>query len=363
MTPAKIRKKASFGLVILLSLLVPLIFVGCEMEAGVPGVPEPGTQTALEGELSKAESTIEALRKEIERTPETGEKSQQTTENTVGSEDKESGEAKADYESVKGSVQFDSPEWMALGKLAAKDVSGRAGFEGVFVNTPSSDGGTGGIVTGVAEVTYSTGAALPYVKGEQPPNVDIPKYSPALVRKLEKGDPGELIDIVLNLKDDLILTPLPRLNDSERGSDEWKKIDAVRQVEIDKIKIAREIQFVEFRELLRGKINFEIVYIPWIANTPTITVTLDSVPMLAELDQHVTTPAMVTNPRPNAFMAAPPQVCGARSGGVWSPPGRPNPGGPTQRGKVHRPKLRESPTAHGYTGPIVLPPWGRESPG
>ncbi len=255
------------------------------MEAGVPGVPEAGTQTALEGELSKAESTIEALRKEIERTPETGEKSQRTTKNTVVPEDKESGEAKADYESVKGSVQFESPEWMALGKLAAKDVSGRAGFEGVFVNTPSSDGGTEGIVTGVAEVTYSTGAVLPYVKGEQPPNVGIPKYSPALVRKLEKGDPGELIDIVVNLIDDLILTPLPRFKDAERGSDDWKKIDAVRQVEIQKIKDARKIQFSEFRDLLRGKVNFEIVYLPWIANTPTITVTLDSVPMLAELDQ------------------------------------------------------------------------------
>ncbi len=275
--------------------------MGCELEAGAPGVPGAGTQTALEGELSKAESTIEALRTEIARTPETDEKSKQTTENTVVPEDKESGEAKesseakADYESVKESVQFDTPGWMALGKLAAKDVTGRAGFEGIFVNTPSSDGGTGQIVTGVAEVTYSTGAVLPYVKGEQPPNIIDPIYSPALVRKLEQGDPGELVDIVLNLKDDLILTPLPRFKDAERGSDEWKKIDAVRQVEIDKIKTARKIQFGEFRDLIRGKIKFEIVYIPWIANTPIITVSLDSVKLLAELDQVINISLNVEN--------------------------------------------------------------------
>ena len=57
--------------------------MGCELE---PGVPAAGPQTALEGELTKAHSTIEALRDEIERTPEStvdsGEKSKQVTDKT-----------------------------------------------------------------------------------------------------------------------------------------------------------------------------------------------------------------------------------------------------------------------------------------
>ena len=263
--------------------------MGCELEAGVEIAEDLlEAQTALKGELSEAESTIEALRNELERTPEStvnpGEKSGQVAEKT--DDDNPIKEPwSIDEASVKQSMEFDSPAWMALGKLDGKDVSGRAGFEGMFVNTPSTDGGTGGIVTGVAEVTYSTGATLPYVKGEQPPNVGIPKYSPALVSKLEKGDPSELIDIVVNLKDDLTLSPLPRVKDAQRGSDEWKKIDAVRQVEIQKIKDARKIQFGKFRDLLRGKVNFEIVYLPWITNAPIITVSLDNVKLLAELDQ------------------------------------------------------------------------------
>jgi len=272
--------------------------MGCELE---PGVPAAGPQTALEGELTKAHSTIEALRDEIERTPEStvdsGEKSKQVTDKTDDDDPvkepwwlKEGASA-----SIKQSTEFDNPAWMALAKLDTKDVSARGGFEGIFVNTPSSDGGTEQIVTGVAEVTYSTGAVLPYVKGEQPLNVGIPKYSPALTNKLEKGDPGELIDIVVNLKDDLKLSPLPRFKDAERGSDDWKNIDAVRQVEIQVIKDARKIQFGEFRELLRGKINFEIVYLPWIANTPIITVSLDNVKMLAELDQVINIALNVEN--------------------------------------------------------------------
>ena len=67
------------------------------------------------------------------------------------------------------------------------------------------------------------------------------------------------------------------------------------EVEIQKIKDARKIQFGEFRDLLRGKIKFEIVYLPWIANTPIITVSLDSVKLLAELDQVINISLNVEN--------------------------------------------------------------------
>jgi len=288
----KNKNSAFLRFLLILSCLVPAIFMGCELEAGVQIAEDiREAQTELEEELLKAESTLEVLKNELERTPEStvdsGEKSGQITEKTddVDPVKEPLRVREKDEASEKQWMEFDSPAWMALGKLDGKDVSGRAGFEGMFVTTPSTDGGTDEIVTGMAEVTYSTGATLPYVKGEQPPTIDTPKYSPALLSKLENGDPGEPIDINVTLKDDLILTPLPRFKDFERGSDDWKKIDAVRQVEIQKIKDARKIQFSEFRDLLRGKINFEIVYLPWIANTPTITVRLDTVKILAELDQ------------------------------------------------------------------------------
>lgn len=277
----KKNNSAFLGFLLFSSCLVAVIFMGCELDGAQIAEEIREVQTEVEEELLKAESTLEAPENEIERTPESTVDAGKVTEKPDdGDPVKESDEA-----SVKQSMEFDSPAWMALGKLDGKEVSGRAGFEGMFVNTPSADGGPGQIVSGVVEVTYSTGATLPYSKGEQPPTIETPKYSPALLSKLENGNPDELIDIVVNLKDDLILSPLPRFKDAKRGSDEWKQIDAVRQVEIQKIKDARKIQFGEFRDLLRGKINFEIVYLPWIANTPIITVSLDSVKLLAELDQ------------------------------------------------------------------------------
>ncbi len=287
----KKNNSAFLGFLLISSCLVAVIFMGCELDGAQIAEEIREVQTEVEEELLKVESTLEALENEIERTPESTVDAGKVTEKPDdGDPVKESDEA-----SVKQSMEFDSPAWMALGKLDGKEVSGRAGFEGMFVNTPSADGGPGQIVSGIAEVTYSTGATLPYSKGEQPPTIETPKYSPALLSELENGNPDDLIDIVVNLKDDLILSPLPRFKDAERGSDEWKQIDAVRQVEIQKIKDARKIQFGEFRDLLRGKINFEIVYLPWIANTPIITVALENVELLAEFDQVISISLNVEN--------------------------------------------------------------------
>lgn len=264
------------GFLLILLCSVAVIFMGCEEDFEAQyGEQIRETQTQVTGE-----TTLEALDDEIERTPE----STVDLGNVTGEPDDSDPAEEIDEASIKQSMEFSNPAWMALGKLNGKDVSGKAGFEGIFVNTPSADGVTDRIVSEIAVVTYITGAILPYSKGEQPPTVEIPKYSPALRSKLENGNPDELIDIVVNLRDDLDLSPLPRFKDAKRGSDEWKQINAVRQVEIQKIKDARKGQFDEFRELLRGKIKFETVYVPWIANTPIITVALDSVKVLAELD-------------------------------------------------------------------------------